>query len=75
MPNRKAKSKKKLKMSKKALEQLRSELRTAYPHERTIKDFETASVDHLQNLVVQYDHIGAVHCSRIIKDILNKRKN
>ena len=61
-------------MSKKALEQLRSELRTAYPHERTIKDFETASVDHLQNLVVQYDHIGAVHCSRIIKDILNKRK-
>ena len=64
-----------MKTSKKALERLRSDLRTVYPHERTIKNFETLSVDHLQHLVVQYDHVGAVLCSKIIKDILNKRKN
>ena len=66
MPNKK---------SKKALEQLRSALRTVYPNEFMIKDFKTLSVDRLQNLVVQYDHIGAVHCSKLCKDILNKRKN
>jgi len=75
MPNKQAKSKKKMKDSKKSLEQLRSWARTSYPHEITIKEFKTLSVDHLQHLVVQYDHIGAVLHSKVCRDILNKRKN